>query len=99
MGIPGDCSRLSVKIFRDVDRSPHTSSITSLHHDAMMKSSSPGFSAGGGSSCGQTGEMKTLSCVIIACTMVTADSIRMATFLAILATSLYNGLHGDHTHH
>ncbi|SRR5229473_7981308 len=37
MGIPGDRDRLSMKIIRDVEGSAHTRSITSLHHDAMMR--------------------------------------------------------------
>src|SRR5580692_6304818 len=53
MGIPGDRHRLSVKILREVDRGSHASSITSSHHDAMMRSSSPESTAGSDSSRGQ----------------------------------------------
>jgi hypothetical protein len=42
---------------------------------------------------------KPFKCVVMTCTMEYADTARLAIFLAILATSLYNGLHGDHTHH
>jgi hypothetical protein len=37
--------------------------------------------------------------MIIAGTMVIADAARMATFLALLMTGLYNGLYGDYTYY
>jgi len=47
MGIPGDRDRLSVKVLRKIDRSPHGISITSSHHDAMMSLADPGTSTPG----------------------------------------------------
>src|SRR5580658_6281133 len=53
--------------------------------------------------CGRRDETRTrggrLMCVVIACTAVTADAVRITIFLAILVTGLYSGLYGDHTNH
>jgi hypothetical protein len=44
-----------------------------------------------------TGARSKATYVVIACSSAIADTIRMATYLAILMTGLYNGLYGDHT--